>query len=256
MQIRLPRQLVGGYKSLSQQARVVTEAWGERNFYCLNCSSPRLERTRHGTEAIDYTCPRCEAPYQLKGQSRALGGRIMDAAYEAMLRAIRGGRTPNLFALHYDRTDWRVRNLILVPRFVFTESAIEKRRPLSRFARRRGWVGCNIVLENLPGDARIPLVVDGRVQEPRAARKQYEAMRPLEKIGMEARGWTLDVLKVVRGLRRREFTLADAYACTGELARLHPRNRHVEPKIRQQLQRLRDLGFVEFLGRGCYRLKH
>jgi type II restriction enzyme len=33
----------------------------------------------------------------------------------------------------------------------------------------------------------------------------------------------------------------------------HPDNRHVPDKIRQQLQVLRDLGFVEFLGGGRYR---
>ena len=172
-----------------------------------------------------------------------------------MLRFIRAGRTPNLLALHYDRTEWSVRNLILVPRFVFTESAIEKRTPLSASAERHGWVGCNSVLANLPNDARIPLVIDGKAQEPRTARKQYERLRPLQEIGLEPRGWTLDVLNVVRKLDRREFTLAEAYGFADELARLHPRNRHVEPKIRQQLQRLHQLGFLNFIGRGRYRLK-
>jgi len=53
---------------------------------------------------------------------------------------------------------------------------------------------------------------------------------------------------------RGEFTLAEVYAFADPLRRLHPQNRHVEDKIRQQLQRLRDLGFVEFQGRGIYRL--
>jgi type II restriction enzyme len=39
------------------------------------------------------------------------------------------------------------------------------------------------------------------------------------------------------------------------LARLHPQNTHVRDKIRQQLQVLRELGFVSFLGAGSYRLK-
>jgi type II restriction enzyme len=78
-------------------------------------------------------------------------------------------------------------------------------------------------------------------------------MRPLEELKAEARGWTLDVLNVVRGLGRREFSLAEVYAHESELARLHPGNRFVRPKIRQQLQILRDLGFVQFLGAGQYR---
>jgi type II restriction enzyme len=57
----------------------------------------------------------------------------------------------------------------------------------------------------------------------------------------------------VRGIGRNEFTLAEVYAQEAALARLHPQNLHVRDKIRQQLQCLRDLGFVEFLGGGSYR---
>jgi hypothetical protein len=35
-------------------------------------------------------------------------------------------------------------------------------------------------------------------------------------------GWTVDVLNVVRGMGRWEFTLADVYAEEAALARLHP----------------------------------
>lgn len=62
------------------------------------------------------------------------------------------------------------------------------------------------------------------------------------------------MLNIVRGIGRSEFTLAEVYAFADTLRRLHPQNRHVEEKIRQQLQRLRDLGFLEFVGRGNYRL--
>lgn len=254
MQIRLPGHLASGYKSPSQQARVVTEAWGEENLFCVNCPSPRLQRTPHGTQVIDYICPRCDAPYQLKGRSSPLGGRILDAAYDKMREAVLEGNAPNLLALHYERANWTVRNLILVPFFVFTESAIEKRNPLAPSAERHDWVGCNIVLANLPIDTRIPLVLDGRVLQPQAARKQYQRLRPLQKVRLEARGWRLDVLNAVRKLGREEFTLAEVNQFADELAQLHPRNKHVEEKIRQQLQRLRDLGFLEFVERGRYRL--
>jgi type II restriction enzyme len=50
------------------------------------------------------------------------------------------------------------------------------------------------------------------------------------------------------------FTLADVYAHVGSLAKLHLNNRHVRDKIRQQLQVLRDLGLLTFLGSGSYRL--
>jgi type II restriction enzyme len=71
----------------------------------------------------------------------------------------------------------------------------------------------------------------------------------------DQRGWTLDVLNVVRYLRKKEFSLAEVYAFEEKLSALHPANRFIRDKIRQQLQILRDLGFVEFLGRGNYRLR-
>ena len=39
------------------------------------------------------------------------------------------------------------------------------------------------------------------------------------------------------------------------LSRLYPGNHNVRPKIRQQLQVLRDRGWLEFVGRGRYRVQ-
>ncbi len=71
---------------------------------------------------------------------------------------------------------------------------------------------------------------------------------------VQKRGWTVDVLQVVQSLNKREFELSDVYAQAGALAKLHPQNAHIHDKIRQQLQVLRDLNRLEFLGRGRYRL--
>ncbi len=253
MNLALPGELADAYKSHAQQARVVTEAWGEEHLYCPACDSNRLSRLAHNRRAIDFICPRCEEEFQLKSRSIALGAKIVDAAYEPMKQAIIRGAPPNLFALHYDPTQWQVKNLILVPRFVYSLSAIEKRKPLAPTARRANWVGCNILLGNIPPDARIPIVKAGVPSNASRVREQYARLRPLEEIKIDARGWTLDVLNVVRSLQRTEFTLQDIYAFDAHLARLHPANRHVRDKIRQQLQVLRDLGFLEFQGGGRYR---
>jgi len=45
--------------------------------------------------------------------------------------------------------------LIFIPDFSFTLSAVERRKPLPSTARRAGWVGCNILLDRIPIDARI-----------------------------------------------------------------------------------------------------
>lgn len=73
----------------------------------------------------------------------------------------------------------------------------------------------------------------------------------------EGRGWTADVLRCVREFAREtgrtEFALAEFTArYEHELARLYPGNRHVAPKIRQQLQVLRDRGILALDRRGRY----
>jgi type II restriction enzyme len=253
--LHLPQADLERYKSAAQRARVGTEAWGVENFFCPVCESPRLDIASHGTATLDYSCPKCDSPFQLKSQSRPFGKRIVDSAYSQMKRAILTDRTPNLYLLHYDLSAWAVRTVLLIPHFAFALSAIECRPPLAATARRAGWVGCNILLHKIPSDARIPLVEDGKVRSAGEVRRAYQRLRPLEKTKAKERGWTLDVLSAVRSLNKREFSLSDVYAHEDELAKLHPGNRHIRPKIRQQLQVLRDdFALLEFLTPGSYRL--
>jgi type II restriction enzyme len=76
----------------------------------------------------------------------------------------------------------------------------------------------------------------------------------LKDISVTQRGWTLDVLNAIRRLGKTEFTTADTYAFTRELEKLHPDNRHVQDKIRQQLQVLRDTGLLLHPSRGEWKL--
>jgi type II restriction enzyme len=171
-----------------------------------------------------------------------------------MHRAIISDETPNLFLLHYQLPQLTVENVLLIPHFAFTLSLLEKRKPLSANARRAGWVGCNFLLDRIPSEARIPVIQDGQPVSSGKVRKAYEKLRPLEKLNVRKRGWTLDVLQIVKGFNKQEFTLREVYGREGALAKLHPNNTHIREKIRQQLQVLRDLGFLAFLSPGSYRL--
>ena len=62
------------------------------------------------------------------------------------------------------------------------------------------------------------------------------------------------MLRAVRKLGKPEFTLQEMYAFEPQLKALHPTNQNVRPKIRQQLQMLRDVGLVRFGARGNYRV--
>jgi type II restriction enzyme len=44
------------------------------------------------------------------------------------------------------------------------------------------------------------------------------------------------------------------YSFERELAAIYPGNHNIRAKVRQQLQVLRNAGFIEFLGNGSYRL--
>ncbi len=171
-----------------------------------------------------------------------------------MLRAIEQELTPNLLLLRYSLITSTVCDLEFIPQFALTKSSLEQRIPLSSTARRAGWIGCNILLTNIPRDTRISLITSGRIAPPHLVRAQYRLTMPLSQLAVTQRGWTLDVLNVVRNVGRSKFSLQDVYSHEEELAALHPGNRNVRPKIRQQLQVLRDLGLVEFISAGQYRI--
>ena len=76
----------------------------------------------------------------------------------------------------------------------------------------------------------------------------------LKKFSEPEPGWTLDVLNIVRRLGKPEFKNEDVYAHARELEQLHPDNRHIRDKIRQQLQVLRDAGLLQHHGSGTWRL--
>lgn len=245
--------LAAGYKSPAQQARVVTESWAAANMYCPSCPSPSLAPTIGSTPVVDFECMRCGQPYQLKSKGSAFTSRVVDGEYRSMLKAISDDATPNLLLLRYDRSAWTAVDLMLIPRFALSASAILGRKPLSRTARRAGWTGCFILLSNIPSDARISLIENGVIASASSVRRKWLQLQPLQQIATKERGWTLDVLTAVRSLDKVEFSNTDVYASAGRLRRLHPRNRHVKDKIRQQLQVLRDAGLIAHVGRGMWR---
>jgi type II restriction enzyme len=253
MNLNLPIEIAQGYKSASQIARVITEAWTLSNMYCPVCTSNQLLNTKPGTEAIDFVCSICDAPFQLKALNKKIGHKIVDAAYEAMMRAINRNRLPHFLFLSYNLNRYIVNDLLLVPHFCISASSIEKRSPLKSTARRAGWIGCNILLDLIPPEGRIPIISSGRIISKSLVRREYNQIMPLADLSVKKRGWTIDVLTAIRTLDKNEFDINEAYTFEKILSERHPENKHIRPKIRQQLQILRDLGYIEFIGQGHYR---
>lgn len=141
----------------------------------------------------------------------------------------------------------------MIPRFFFVPEIIEKRKTLAETARRHGWVGCNILFGDIPEQGRISVIQNSRILDCQDVIQNYDQIKKLRTKSIESRGWLLDVLNCVNDIHKNEFTLSDVYAYVEVLQKKHINNNNVEAKIRQQLQFLRDKGFIEFLGKGCYR---
>ena len=96
------------------------------------------------------------------------------------------------------------------------------------------------------------MVRDGSIRPKTAVLEQWKQSSQLLKTKPQARGWVADVLKYVEKLYAT-FTNENVYAFEGELAKMHPNNHYIRPKIRQQLQVLCELGLIERLSPGTYR---
>ena len=171
-----------------------------------------------------------------------------------MIERLQSDSNPNFFLLGYT-PDYSVRNFMIIPKQFFTTSIIERRKPLAETARRAGWIGCNILLSSIPDFGKIYLVSDGAVI-PRSTvlTKWRKTLFLREENKMSVRGWMLDIMRCIERVDRADFTLDDMYAFESELAAAHPENNHIKDKIRQQLQILRDKGYIDFVSRGHYRL--
>jgi type II restriction enzyme len=254
MDLALNPDIASGYKSLSQRARVMTESWAEENLYCPTCPSDHLKSAPQNEKVFDIKCLDCNEMFQLKSKSGSFGQKVANSAYDPKIKAIRRRTNPNYLFLRYDSKKLRVEDLFLVPKYFMSPSIIERRKELSTKARRRGWVGSNILIGNLLLDARISIVEDEKIFPKKEVRNEWKRFSFLKNQSMQSRGWMADVLASVRKLDKEIFELSEAYSFEDELARLHPRNKHIGPKIRQQLQVLRDHGIIEFLGKGRYQI--
>ena len=155
--------------------------------------------------------------------------------------------------MSYDLDELCVNNLWMIPKHFFLPSLIEKRNPLSDKARRAGWVGCNILYDQIPNQGRISIIQDRVPIEKETVLYQVRRSAQLLTENIDARGWLLDVLQCVNQIPEDTFNLDAVYQYEPVLAAKHPKNHNIRPKIRQQLQLLRDKGFIEFVGRGLYR---
>jgi len=243
------------YSSGSQSARVLTEHWVRDQAYCPNCGNEKILPFPNNMPVADFFCVACNEQYELKSQKRQFGKKVLDGAFEAKCQRLAADNNPNLILLNYSLAQLSVTDLIIVPKHFFVRDIIEERKPLPSTARRAGWVGSRILLERIPNSGKIFVVRGGQPEPKDYVLAKWSRTLFLRDEVPEARGWLIEVMKCVEAIGRREFQIDDVYAFEDRLSRLYPGNQNVKPKIRQQLQFLRDRGYLDFVSRGCYRLR-
>lgn len=253
MNLQLNKTDLQGYRSASQIARVITESWVEKNSFCPRCGKIKLERFGNNQPVADFYCRDCNAEYELKSKIDSFSLKIVDGAYEMMIKRIHSENNPHFFFLNYSANNLQVINFLVIPNHYFTNDVIERRTPLSSSARRAGWIGCNILLQNIPSSGRIYLVKNQKIENRQTVLENWSKTSFLAKQKLENRGWTIEIMKIVEQFDKEIFDLKDVYAFENFLKNKFPKNTFIKPKIRQQLQILRDRGFIAFQGKGNYR---
>ena len=242
------------YHGPTQKARVITEGWTAANLYCPVCGEPHLTQFEASRPVADFYCEHCGAQFEqksIKKKPSHLPRKITGSGYEAMLDRLKSDDNPHLLLLYHK--DGMINTLVLIPKFFFTSSIVEKRKPTWPKGRSKEWIGSYIWLEGIPECGKVFIIKDGVPEDQDKVLALYRKTLPLKTGDLESTGWLLDILNCVERIGTSTFSLSQIYAFEPDLKKNHPGNSHIKDKIRQQLQVLRDKGFVEFDSRGRYR---
>lgn len=244
--------LLVGYKSKSQIIRVQSENWLLKNMYCPCCGNSMLQKFENNKPVADFFCSKCAGQFELKSANKTIKDKIVDGAYETAVKRVKSNSNPDLFVLQYQNE--YVTDLTIVPKYFFTPNIIEKRKPLGITARRAGWVGSNIIYKNIPKQGKIKIISDGKVISQDIVLAEYQKASRLNVSDIDNRGWLFDIMNCINSISAKSFTVNDIYLFEDILQKSHPNNHNIRAKIRQQLQYLRDKGFVDFVdNKGRYK---
>ena len=127
---------------------------------------------------------------------------------------------------------------------------------MSVTARRAGWTGSNILFWKIPNSWKIYYIEDWKEISKEKILEKWQKTAFLKDIKKDnLKGWILDIMNCVESLEKEKFNLKEIYIFEKDLEKLHPENKNIKAKIRQQLQFLRDKWYLEFLEkRGNYRI--
>ena len=254
MKLAFDKQIAQSYHSVSQKIRVMAEDWVNREIFCPACGRD-IKHYENNRPVADFFCLDCGEEFELKSKKDYIGNKIVDGAYRTMIERLQSNNNPNFLLLNYNLRRFEVINFFVIPKHFFVPQIIEKRKPLSQTARRAGWVGCNIALQSIPQTGKIYYIKDGQIEpKGRVLTDWKKTLFLREEKDIKSKGWILDVMNCIEQLAKKEFTLDEVYNFEAVFVTKHPSNKHIKDKIRQQLQLLRDKGYLEFARKGQYKV--
>lgn len=77
--------LAANYVNKSQKVRVMSESWLVGNAYCVRCGHSLVKKPNNNPGA-DSFCPACLEEFEIKCARIALKNRILDGAFESMIK--------------------------------------------------------------------------------------------------------------------------------------------------------------------------
>ncbi|MFA5831482.1 MAG: DpnI domain-containing protein [Candidatus Paceibacterota bacterium] len=252
MNLTFDTNIAEKYTSQSQKVRVLTEHWVQREIYCPNCGNPKVEKYANNKPVADFYCAKCTEDFELKAGKGKIKNTVTAGAYSTMIERINSTTNPNFFFLAYLKS-LSVDDFFVVPKHFFTPDLIKIRKPLTKSAQRANHVMSNILFSGIPKAGHIFYIENGIEIPKDEVLKKWKKTVFLKAITKTtAKGWILDIMNCIDSLNKKEFSLQDMYNFENDLAVLHPENKNIKPKIRQQLQFLRDKNYLTFTGRGTY----
>jgi len=254
MNLTLDKKLGEKYTSNNQKIRVITESWTLNQIFCPRCGFS-IVNYENNKPVADFYCKKCVEDFELKSKKGKINRKVSAGAYSKMIERIKSTSKPNFFFMGYLES-WKVNDFFVIPKHFFIPEIIEKRKPLKNTAKRAGWIGSNILFSKIPRAGQIFYIENGKEIEKKEILEKWEKTVFLKQIKkIDAKGWILDIMNCIDTLNKRDFTLQDMYNFEKDLENIHPENKHIKDKIRQQLQFLRDKNYLDFIGPGLYRLK-
>lgn len=254
MNLVLDKKIAVGYKNNSQKIRVMSESWTEENIFCPSCGCG-VENYENNKPVADFYCKKCVEDFELKSKKGKIGKKIGAGAYSKMVERLEFDTKPNFFFMTYQSETYFVSDFFVVPKYFFVPEIIEKRKALSEKAKRAGWIGSNILFYKIPNSGKVFYIENGKEILKNEVLEKWNKTAFLGELKKpELKGWILDIMNCVESLGRDSFTLSEIYKFEENLKILHPENKHIKDKIRQQLQFLRNKGYLEFVSRGVYKL--